>query len=204
MRALCFSLIFLAFGSSAQAKKVDPLQIETMISSEIQENAPNLLKSHPKGVDRFCPRYKKFSSEMKLNFWTKLMGQITEIESNNSSTAVYHESLGGRLKSSYGLFRIPADVAKRNGCEAVNSKDLRTAEMNVRCGVKVMSSRVQKTNAITGKHIKDLWPSLDAKSARGKVFTKQATKVLKQDCGNIWAAEMNRQKEERLPASEEL
>jgi hypothetical protein len=199
-----FVVLFSAFMMLTVTSKAEVMkhsEVENLIRKEIKTNGEDLLKSDPKDVELYCPKYSSFTKPMKLDFWAKLMSELAQTESKNNASASYHEAFGDNLKSYYGLLRIPPKVAKKNDCSTTSTDGLKDPERNVSCGVQVMKNRILSSNEISKNHIKDLWPSLNSKSARGKVFQKKALKAVKSDCGLIWARHQKKLDRERLPAS---
>lgn len=118
-------------------------------------NSP-LIQLVPKDIQYFCPTYPKLHHEERRKFWVGLLSAMAKPESNFKPERFYQEKFldaKGRPVISRGLLQISIESAnqQRYGCGIPYAAKLHDPDVNLACGVKIMSKWVA-TDGVIAKH----------------------------------------------------
>lgn len=115
----------------------------------LDELGSELLAASPSDARTFCPAYSRLDKEKRKQVWLMIISSVTRYESSFNPDAKFSEPAPLRGVVSRGLLQLSVDSAnqKAYGC-SVTEKSLHDAEVNIRCGVRIMRNRVEKHGVI--------------------------------------------------------
>jgi hypothetical protein len=113
-----------------------------------------LHQSNPEDIEYFCPKYKSITKTDKIKFWTGLISSMAYYESSFDPNAEYTEKFKdnqGEYIVSRGLLQLSFESAnqKAYNCNIESDQDLYLAEVNLNCGINILSYWLNKDKAIT-------------------------------------------------------
>jgi hypothetical protein len=100
-----------------------------------------------------------------VEFWGKILVRMAYHESGFKKDLVYKESFKdshGNYVRSTGLFQISIESANnrnRGDCKFTHERELKDAELNIRCSVKIFTWFIKDDKRISGKSSRWLGPS---------------------------------------------
>ena len=112
--------------------------------------ASDLLNQKPKDAQEF--NYSK--AKDALEFWGKLMVQMSKLESDWNSDKKYQETFRdqqGKRIWSRGLFQLSIESSKGYPCKASTGEDLHNPELNIQCAVQIINKWVVNDQVISGR-----------------------------------------------------
>lgn len=117
----------------------------------LEDNGQALLGENPTDAKDFCPRYAKLDVNQRGEFWVKFISAMADRESSFREGLNYTEDFKDRTNTkvvSRGLLQISAESAKDYGCIIDSGRDLLVAEVNIRCGIKILNRWMINDKAI--------------------------------------------------------
>lgn len=122
--------------------------------SAIKKYGQSLIAKRPSDIKEFCPNYDKLNEEGKIMFWIGLLSSMSKFESTFNPKMEYKEDFTdstGRRVISAGLLQLSYESARAYGCPIKSTNDLKNAEVNLSCSVRIMNRWVSKDYVISDK-----------------------------------------------------
>jgi len=107
----------------------------------------------PRDISYFCPMYPNLEPGQRNKFWVGLLSAMARSESNFRPETTFTESfpdMSGKRVISRGLLQISIESANqsRYDCKVARAEDLHVPEINLGCGVKILSALVKADDVI--------------------------------------------------------
>ncbi len=113
-----------------------------------------LLRSVPRDIERYCPRYVQLNRVGRGDFWVNLIAKLAYLESGYHPDATYterfYDNRGNRVVSR-GLLQISQESANGYGCGIDNPLWLDDPKINLSCGVRIMNRWIQKDGVVSAQ-----------------------------------------------------
>lgn len=126
----------------------------------------------PGDIDTFCPAYSEGGPATRRAFWAGLFSALAKHESDWNPRAA---GGGGRW---IGLMQISPDTARRYGCVATSSADLKNGSLNLACAVRIAAAQVARDRMVAGNGRQGVgrdWAPIQSASRRADIaaWTRQ-------------------------------
>ncbi|MFK8013424.1 MAG: hypothetical protein AB8B80_15390 [Marinicellaceae bacterium] len=131
--------------------------LEALTIDALELYGENLIKSVPEDINDYCPNYKKAKTQDRIKFWSSLISSLSFFESTHSTSVSYAENfltLDGKPVVSRGLLQISIESSRAYQCQISSENDLHQPQINLECGVRILSKLITKDNVIAGKNKK--------------------------------------------------
>ncbi|NDV00141.1 transglycosylase SLT domain-containing protein [Pseudoroseicyclus tamaricis] len=110
--------------------------------SAMDDHGEPLVDTLPRDIGTWCPGYATASEENRQAFWVGLLSALAWYESTHRPTAV---GGGGQW---FGLTQIYPPTARSYGCRAETGGELKDAEDNLSCAIRILATTVPRDGAV--------------------------------------------------------
>ena len=148
-----FASTCLSVEDGAVDATLSPSQVRIKLQALVPPNHA-LAAVLPTDIDVFCPGYAASTKEGRARFWQELLTAVAEPESGyRTKTTLWEKGLRqysiGLLQLSYEDKNSYRDTSTP-GCEFATEAQVTDPDMNLQCGVKILTKLVKRAQAIGG------------------------------------------------------